>query len=233
MTYKVRSFDSILVGKQLSNFAKRIGMPFEFHPIARKFGDIFGHNNEVLKIRRGEAIAVHWLQHSLYDATGPDSKTLGLLHQISPTIITLVEQEIAHGSGSTSFLDRFVGSLHYYSTIFDSLGAYFQPDDPTRHRVEHDLFYREINNILAIGGPARSGEEKFRHWRNEFVKNGFLQIPMSRNSMAQAQLILNMFPCEGNYSLVQGDGVLRLGWKGTSLYSVSAWTSPFSSSFSR
>jgi hypothetical protein len=98
-------------------------------------------------------------------------------------------------------------------------------DDPNRHRVEHCLLYREINNILAIGGPARSGEDKYRHWRIELVKNCFVQVPMSANSMAQAQLMLNMFPPAYGYSLVQGDGTLRLGWKDTSLYTASAWTS--------
>ncbi|KAJ4726913.1 protein SCARECROW-like [Melia azedarach] len=207
-------------GKQLSNFAKRLGMSFEFHPIAKKFGEV---DPSMLQVRRGETLAVHWLQHSLYDATGPDWKTFRLLEELSPRVITLVEQEISHGG---SFLDRFVGSLHYYSTLFDSLGAYLPSDDPSRHRVEHCLLYREINNILAIGGPARSGEDKFRHWRSELAgRNSFVQVPMSSNSMAQAQLILNMFPPAHGYSLVQGDGTLMLGWKDTTLFTASSWTS--------
>ncbi|XP_059318659.1 protein SCARECROW-like [Lycium ferocissimum] len=210
----------IETGKQLSNFAKRLGMSFEFHPIGKKTGEI---DISTLQIRRGEAIAIHWLQHSLYDATGPDWKTMRLLQELSPRIITLVEQEITLGG---SFLDRFVGSLHYYSTIFDSLGAFLESDDSSRHDVEHGLLYREINNILAIGGPARNGEDKFRHWRSELSKSGFMQVPMSTNSMAQAQLILNMFPPAHGYSLVQGDGTLRLGCKDTSLFTASAWTSP-------
>ncbi|XP_015891260.3 protein SCARECROW [Ziziphus jujuba] len=205
-------------GKQLSNFAKRLGISFEFQPIASKFGDI---DVSAFQLRRGETLAVHWLQHSLYDATGPDWKTIRLLEELAPRIVTVVEQDVSKGG---SFLDRFVGALHYYSTVFDSLGAYLGSEDPSRHRVEHCLVYKEINNILAIGGPARSGEDKFRHWRSEIGKR-FLQVPMSANSMAQAQLILNMFPPAHGYSLVQGDGVLRLGWKETSLYTASAWTS--------
>ncbi|KAK8674429.1 hypothetical protein V6N13_112720 [Hibiscus sabdariffa] len=207
-------------GKQLSNFAKRLGMSFEFHPVAKKFGEI---DVTAVQLRRGETLAVHWLQHSLYDATGPDWKTMRLIEQLAPRVITLVEQDLSHGG---SFLDRFVGSLHYYSTMFDSLGAYLPADDPNRHRIEHCLLHREINNILAIGGPARSGEEKFKQWRSELAaRNCFLQVPMSSNSMAQAQLILNMFPPAHGYRLVQGDGTLRLGWKDTSLFTASAWTS--------
>jgi hypothetical protein len=74
-------------GKQLANFAKRLGMSFEFHPIARKFTKI---DASMVQVRRGETLAVHWLQHSLYDATGPDWKTMRLLKELSPTIITLV-----------------------------------------------------------------------------------------------------------------------------------------------
>lgn len=210
----------IETGKQLSNFAKRLGMSFEFHPIDGKTGEI---DISKFKISRGDAVAIHWVQHSLYDATGPDWKTMRLVQALSPRVVTLVEQEITLGG---SFLDRFVGSLHYYSTIFDSLGAFLESDDSSRHNVEHGLLYREINNILAIGGPARNGEDKFRHWRSELSKNGFMQVPMSTNSMAQAQLILNMFPPAHGYSLVQGDGTLRLGWKDTSLFTASVWTSP-------
>ncbi|XP_052184223.1 protein SCARECROW-like [Diospyros lotus] len=214
-------------GKQLSNFAKRLGLSFEFHPVPEKFGYM---DLSVLQVRQGEALAVHWLQHSLYDATGPDWRTMKLLQGLAPRVITLVEQDLALGG---SFLDRFVNSLHYYSAMFDSLGAFLPTDDQSRHKVEHSLLYREINNILAIGGPARSGDDKFRQWRSELARNGFLQVPMSGNAMAQAQLILNMFPPAHGYGLVQGDGsCLRLGWKDTSLFTASVWTSSQASSSS-
>ncbi|KAK8532486.1 hypothetical protein V6N13_131809 [Hibiscus sabdariffa] len=208
-------------GKQLSNFAKRLRISFEFRPIAKKFGEI---DVAALRLRRGETLAVHWLQHSLYDATGPDQNTLRLIEQLAPTVVTLVEQDVSIHGGS-DFSDRFVNSLHYYSAIFDSLGAYLPADDPNRHCVEHNLLYREINNVLAVGGPARSGDEKFKQWRSELARNRYLQmVPMSSNSMAQAQLILNMFSPDYGYSLVRDDGTLGLGWKDTCLFTASAWT---------
>ncbi|CAL5207047.1 unnamed protein product [Lathyrus oleraceus] len=210
----------IETGKNLSNFARRLGLSLEFYPLACKFGEVV--DVSMLQIRPNETLAVHWLQHSLYDSTGPDWKTLRLLEELEPRIITLVEQDVNIGG---SFLDRFVGSLHYYSTLFDSLGSYLHSDDSNRNIVEHDLLSKEINNILAIGGPKRSGEEKFRLWRSELVgRNSFEQVPMSGNSMAQAQLILNMFSPAHGYSVAQVDGMLRLGWKDTSLYTASSWT---------
>ncbi|XP_062080222.1 protein SCARECROW-like [Humulus lupulus] len=220
-------------GQHLSSFAKRLGInSFEFHPVVRdpKSG-LLNVGVSTFRVRRGETLAVHWLRHCLYDSTGPEWRTIRLVEELKPRIFTLVEQDFAQ---SGSFLDRFVGSLHYYSTMFDSLGAYLGADDPNRHTVEHCLLHREINNMLAIGGPGRSGEEKLRDWRSELVRRssggggGLEQVAMSGNCMAQAQLILNMFS-GGNsgygYSLVQGnDGTLRLGWKDTCLYTASAWT---------
>ena len=211
-------------GQHLSSFAKRLGInSFEFHPIVRNTKSGLNVDVSAFRVRRGETLAVHWLRHCLYDATGPDWRTMRLVEELKPRIFTLVEQDV---SQSGSFLDRFVGSLHYYSTIFDSLGAYLGADDPNRHQVEHCLLSKEINNMLAIGGPGRSGEEKLRDWRSELVRrSGFAQVAMSANCMAQAQLILNMFSPAYGYTLVQGnDGTLRLGWKDTSLYTASAWT---------
>ncbi|XP_052170825.1 protein SCARECROW-like [Diospyros lotus] len=210
----------IETGKRLSDFAKRLGLSFEFHPVAKRLGDL--DDASTLRIRRGEEeVAVHWLQHSLYDQTGSDWKTMRILRELGPRVFTLVEQDMAQGG---SFLDRFVGSLHYYSAIFDSLGASLAIDDQSRHQAEHCLLFKEISNVLAVGGPARSGEEKLRHhWSTHLPGNGFFPVPASGNSMAQAQLIVNMFGSNG-YSLVQGDGALRLGWKGTSLFTASAWT---------
>ncbi|XP_047982210.1 protein SCARECROW-like [Salvia hispanica] len=203
--------------KQLSSFARRLGMQFEFHAVEGRFGDVA--DVSALHVRRGEAVAVHWLQHSLYDATGPDWKTMRLLQGVGPRVVTLVEQEMSHGG---SFLDRFVASLHYYATMFDSVG---ESGEGERHGVEQGVLQREINNVVAVGGPTRSGEEKWMRWRREMAGKGFVQMGMSGNAMAQAQLILNMFP--RGYSLVQGDhGTLSLGWKDTSLYTASAWTWP-------
>ncbi|PPD92788.1 hypothetical protein GOBAR_DD10264 [Gossypium barbadense] len=207
-------------GNQLSNIARQFGIPFDFHPIAKKFGEI---DIETIQLQRGEAVAIHWLQHSLYDATGPNQNTLKHIEQLAPTVLTLVEQDLSHHG---SFLDRFVNSLHYYSSIFDSFGSYLSAEDPNRHRIEHCLLYSEIKNVLAIGGPARTRDDNFGHnWRSELARNlKFQLMPLSSNTMAETELMLNMFWPGYGYSLVGDDGTLRLGWKETCLFTASAWT---------
>lgn len=65
-------------GKRLSDFAEKLGLPFEFIPVADKVGNL---DPESLNVSKREALAVHWLQHSLYDVTGSDTNTLWLLQR--------------------------------------------------------------------------------------------------------------------------------------------------------
>lgn len=205
-------------GKRLSDFANTLCLPFEFHGVADRVGNL---DLAVLKVRQGDALAVHWLQHSLYDVTGSDSRTLKLFQDLKPTVVTIVEQDLCHAG---SFLNRFVEALHYYSALFDSLGASYAESSDERHAVEQQLLSSEMKNIVAVGGPARTGEVKFDNWREMMRKAGFQQVSLAGNAATQAALLLNMFPCEG-YSLLEEGGVLKLGWKELSLYTASAWSS--------
>lgn len=65
-------------GKRLTEFAEKLGLPFDFFPVAEKIGNL---DLEKLNVSKREAVAVHWMQHSLYEVTGSDSNTLWLLQR--------------------------------------------------------------------------------------------------------------------------------------------------------
>ncbi|GMI71921.1 hypothetical protein HRI_000861400 [Hibiscus trionum] len=204
-------------GKRLSDFADKLGIPFEFCPVADKVGNLEPGR---LNIRKTEAVAVHWLQHSLYDVTGSDTNTLWLLQRLAPKVVTVVEQDLSHGG---SFLGRFVEAIHYYSALFDSLGASYGEESEERHVVEQQLLSKEIRNVLALGGPSRTSEEvKFHNWREKLQQSGFKPISLAGNAATQATLLLGMFPSDG-YTLVEDNGALKLGWKDLCLLTASAW----------
>ncbi|KAG2719227.1 hypothetical protein I3760_03G258000 [Carya illinoinensis] len=212
-------------GKRLSDFAEKLGIPFEFVPVAEKVGNL---DPERLNVSKREALAVHWLQHSLYDVTGSDSNTLWLLQRLAPKVVTVVEQDLSHAG---SFLGRFVEAIHYYSALFDSLGASsYGEESEERHVVEQQLLSREIRNVLAVGGPSRSGEVKFHNWREKLQQCGFKGISLGGNAATQATLLLGMFPSDG-YTLVEDNGTLKLGWKDLCLLTASAWRPPFSRTY--
>lgn len=117
-------------------------------------------------------------------------------------MVTVVEQDLSHAG---SFLGRFVEAIHYYSALFDSLGASsYGEESEERHVVEQQLLSREIRNVLAVGGPSRSGEVKFHCWREKLQQCGFKGFSLAGNAATQATLLLAMFPSEG-YTLVEAD----------------------------
>lgn len=224
-------------GNQLAGLASKLSMPFEFYAIARRPGDaVVGAAAADMPSRRpGEALAVHWLRHAMYDAAGDDAATMQLVRWLEPKVLTLVEQErgspgdggAGAGAGAAGhdehghFLDRFVSALHHYSALFDSLGASRPSDeDASRHLVEQGVLGREIGNVLAVGGPSRSGRGKFGCWQVELARLGFLRA----GGGGRAQLVAGACPAGLGYTVADDqDGTVRLGWKGTPLYAVSTW----------
>ncbi|KAK4429194.1 Scarecrow-like protein 23 [Sesamum alatum] len=204
-------------GQRLAEFANALSIPFQFHPLEGKIGNIKDINQ--LNIKLGEVVVVHWMHHCLYDVTGSDLGALRMLSLIRPKLITIVEQDLSHGG---SFLGRFVEALHYYSALFDALGEGLAAESVERHTVEQQLFGCEIKNIVAVGGPKRTGEVKVEKWGDELVKVGFRPVSLAGNPAAQATLLLGMFPWQG-YTLVEENGCLKLGWKDLSLLTASAW----------
>ncbi|KAJ9693513.1 hypothetical protein PVL29_009460 [Vitis rotundifolia] len=138
---------------------------------------------------------------------------------LAPKVVTVVEQDLSHAG---SFLGRFVEAIHYYSALFDSLGASYGEESEQRHAVEQQLLSREIRNVLAVGGPSRSGDVKFNNWREKLQQSGFRVVSLAGNAATQATLLLGMFPSDG-YTLVEDNGTLKLGWKDLCLLTASAW----------
>ncbi|KAK3011544.1 hypothetical protein RJ639_011400 [Escallonia herrerae] len=204
-------------GRRLADFAISLGLPFEFHSLEGKIGNIADLSQ--LGVRMGETTVVHWMHHCLYDVTGSDLGTLRLLSLLRPKLITVVEQDLSHAG---SFLGRFVEALHYYSALFDALGDGLRVDSIERHTVEQQLFGGEIRNIVAVGGPKRTGEVKVERWGDELKQGGFRLVSLAGNPAAQAGLLLGMFPWKG-YTLVEENGCLKLGWKDLPLLTASAW----------
>ncbi|XP_060189418.1 scarecrow-like protein 23 [Lycium barbarum] len=203
-------------GRRLTEFANSFGLPFEFKPVEGKIGNITDLSQ--LGVKVGETTVVNWMHHCLYDITGSDLGTFRLLTLLRPKLITTVEQDLGHGG---NFLGRFVEALHYYSALFDALGDGLSEESVERHMVEQQLFGSEIRNIVAVGGPKRTGEVPLERWGDELKRVGFLPVSLSGTPAAQASLLLGMFP--RGYTLVEENGCLKLGWKDLSLLTASAW----------
>ena len=110
------------VGWKLAQFAHTIRVDFQYRGlVAATLADLEPFmlqpedSNE-----EPEVISVNSVfeMHRLLAQPGAMEKVLGTVRAVRPRIVTVVEQEGNHNSGT--FLDRFTDH-YYYSTMFDSL----------------------------------------------------------------------------------------------------------------
>ncbi|KFK41051.1 hypothetical protein AALP_AA2G079000 [Arabis alpina] len=207
------------VGWKLGHLARTIGMNFEFKSIA--LNNLYDLKPEMLEIRTGsESVAVNSVfeLHHLLARTGSIDKVLLTIKSINPDIMTVVEQEANHNGDV--FLDRFTESLHYYSSLFDSLEG-----PPSQDRVMSELYLgRQILNFVACEGEDRvERHETLVQWRNRFGSAGFKPVNIGSNAYKQASMLVALYAGADGYKVEENEGCLLLGWQTRLLIATSAW----------
>ncbi|CAN6550869.1 unnamed protein product [Malus baccata var. baccata] len=153
------------------------------------------------------------------ESRGTLNSALQTLHELSPKLMVLVEQDASHNG--PFFLGRFMEALHNYSAIFDSLDAMLPKYDTRRVKMEQFYFGEEIKNIVSCEGPARvERHERVDQWRRRMRRAGFQPAPL--RTMAQAVKWLETNACEG-FTVVEDKGCLVLGWKSKPIIATSCW----------
>lgn len=101
-------------------------------------------------MKENKAIAVNCisrLHRLLYDSGKTIKNLLNQIGSTKPRVVAIVEQEGSHNS--PHFEGRFLESLKYYFSIFDSLEANLSRESCVRVQVEQ-LLPREIRNICRV-----------------------------------------------------------------------------------
>ncbi|RCV41275.1 hypothetical protein SETIT_9G123000v2 [Setaria italica] len=226
------------VGWKLAQFAHTIRVDFQYRGlVAATLADLEpfmlqpdGEDTD----DEPEVIAVNSVfeLHRLLAQPGALEKVLGTVRAVRPRIVTVVEQEANHNSGS--FLDRFTESLHYYSTMFDSLegagsdnsaaDASPAPAGGTDQVMSEVYLGRQICNVVACEGTERTERhETLGQWRNRLGRAGFEPVHLGSNAYKQASTLLALFAGGDGYRVEEKDGCLTLGWHTRPLIATSAW----------
>ncbi|KAK4278356.1 hypothetical protein QN277_016212 [Acacia crassicarpa] len=206
-----------IVGKRLSALAQSCNVPFQFLAMEVSASDVdFQH----LKILPGEAIAVNFtmMLHHLQDETM--ERLLRLVNCLCPKVVTLVEQE--SDTNHVPFYPRFVQTLNYYLPVFESIDDVMARDHRDRINVEQHCLAREIVNLIACEGEDRvERHETLETWRSRFRMAGFGPYPL--NSFINFTIKNLLEDYSKNYTLLEKDGALYLGWMNHPLVSSCAW----------
>ncbi|KAI6677160.1 hypothetical protein NL676_037956 [Syzygium grande] len=209
------------VGWKLAQLAETIHVEFEYRGfVANSLADL---DAAILELRPSdaEAVAVNSVfeLHKLLARPGAMEKVLGVVRQVRPEIVTVVEQEANHNG--PVFVDRFNESLHYYSTLFDSLEGCASTQDKAMSEV---YLGKQICNVVACEGPDRvERHETLAQWRARLGSAGFAPVHLGSNAFKQASMLLALYAGGDGYRVEENGGCLTLGWHTRPLIATSAW----------
>ncbi|KAK9276416.1 hypothetical protein L1049_005949 [Liquidambar formosana] len=209
------------VGWKLAQLAETIHVEFEYRGfVANSLADL---DASMLELRPSEveSVAVNSVfeLHRLLARPGAIEKVLTVVKEMKPEIVTVVEQEANHNG--PVFLDRFTESLHYFSTMFDSLEGSVTNQDKVMSEV---YLGRQIFNVVACEGVDRvERHETLSQWQARLGSAGFEPVHLGSNAFKQASMLLALFAGGDGYRVEENNGCLMLGWHTRPLIATSAW----------
>ncbi|MCD7454153.1 hypothetical protein HAX54_023693 [Datura stramonium] len=217
---------------RLVSFAKGFrNLSFEFQ------GVLSGSKLSNLTKRKNETLAVNLIFHlNSLSTYSKISETLKEVHDLSPSMVTIVEQEGC--KIPQTFLPRFMESLHYFAAMFDSLDDCLPIDSIERLSIEKNHFGKEIKNVLSYDheeGGNNKIYEQMETWKGRMESHGFFGIPLSCKNIMQAKLLLKIrshstTPIQldggnGGFRVfeIEDPRAISLAWQDRSIVTASAW----------
>ncbi|XP_058078903.1 DELLA protein GAI1-like [Magnolia sinica] len=214
------------VGMKLAQLADTIHVEFSYRGIvANSLTDVEAFMLDAHSGGDDEVVAVNSVfeLHRLLAHPGAIDRVLATVKAVQPKIVTIVEQEADHNG--PDFLDRFNESLHYYSTMFDSLeGCGMSLPDGKDQLMSEVYLGTQICNVVACEGLERvERHETLARWQGRMGASGFVPVHLGSNAFKQASMLLALFGGGDGFRVEENNGCLMLGWHTRPLIATSAW----------
>eukprot|EP00250_Pteridium_aquilinum_P011098 c19835_g2_i2 orf=219-2528(-) len=212
-------------GKRLTDFALSLNLPFSFNMVRVNNEEEFSVSS--IKLVKGEALAVNCMLHLPHMPHRTATSVSSFLHgmrRLSPTVLTLVEEEL--GCSSVAVASYFFEALHHYSAICDSLEACLSTETVARMLVERVFLAPRINSTVMFWSGSSAQSElgtdfATYNWCSLVRSVGFKSLPLSFQNLTQARLLLGLY--KDGFKLEERSNRLHLGWRTKPLFAVSVW----------
>lgn len=211
----------IATSKSLESFAKSLNFPFSFKIIF--LPDRNQLTEDHFDIKPDEGVVIHaalFLRAMICEPNSLET-AMRVVRRLQPSL--MVVSEVEANLNSPLFVNRFIDSLFYYSALFDCLEDVMKRDD--QHRMTLEVSYGGgIRNIVGNEGKERVIRcVNLDVWRSFLRRFGMEEVKLSDTCLYQANLIIQQFACRDSCSVDVNGGSLMVSWKGTPIYSTSAW----------
>ncbi|CAI0626620.1 unnamed protein product [Linum tenue] len=211
------------MGNGLVGFAEGLGLPCVFESVV--VPDLAQLSRAHVRIESGQSVAVmaEYVFNTLAEPLDRLDSLIRAVRSLKPCVV--VVGEVEGNMNSPVFVNRFVESLFYASAFFDCMEDCMGRDEPTRKYGEATLFGESSKIVSAIDGRERIVRSmKVDVWRTYFRRMGMVEEEMSPLSLYQANLVARKVPCWKPCTVKMNGKGLMVGWKGTKINSVTAWS---------
>ncbi|KAK6803903.1 hypothetical protein RDI58_001687 [Solanum bulbocastanum] len=211
----------IETGKSLESFANSLNFPFSFKIIFLPDRNQLTEDHFDIKPDEGVVIHAAFFLRAMICIPNCLETAMRVVRRLQPSL--MVVSEVEANLNSPLFVNRFIDSLFYYSALFDCLEDVMKRDD--QHRMTLEVSYGGgIRNIVGNEGEVRVIRSvNLDVWRSFFRRFGMEEVKLSNTCLYQANLIIQQFACRSSCSVDVNGGSFIVSWKGTPIYSTSAW----------
>ncbi|KAK7412885.1 hypothetical protein VNO78_04607 [Psophocarpus tetragonolobus] len=209
-------------GKRLKDYAQGLNIPFSYNIVM--VSDLLHLREDLFEIDPEETIVVYsqFALRTKIQQSDQLETIMRVIRTLSPNLMVVAEIEANHNS--TSFVNRFIEALFFFSAFFDCLEACMKEDEKNRRILESLYFGHGIRNIVAAEGAERKTRNvKIDVWRAFFSRFGMVEKELSTLCLYQAKLVAKRFPCGSFCTFDKNGDCLLVGWKGTPINSLSVW----------
>ncbi|KAF8645835.1 hypothetical protein HU200_066080 [Digitaria exilis] len=213
-------------GQRLSECARQIGVPFNFHGIAKKLeavhvDDLGIDPDEVLVINSMLHLQTLMDESVVVERPNPRDMVLSTIRKMRPSVFI---HTVNNGSHSNAFfMPRFREALQRYAALFDMMDTIAPRDDDKRLLVERDIFARCVTNIIACEGMDRvQRPQSYKKWQARSQRAGLKQLPLDPEIVQMIKDKVKEYHM--SFMINEDQRWLLLGWKGRVLYALSTWT---------
>ncbi|GLJ20653.1 hypothetical protein SUGI_0376040 [Cryptomeria japonica] len=211
-------------GRRLHEVAQSLKIPFIYRMV--EISSMEAIQQGMFNVKPGEVVAVYapYAFNSLLYKRNLLDNLVDVIVKLRPRIMVNIEVEVHHNS--PRFENRFVEVLFFCSTWFDYLDVILPDRHDTRRVMYEEVFCgNTVRNLVA----CEMNDRRVRHvktdvWRCYFGQKGLKEMSFSYQASYQARLLLKEFPQGECYSLDANGSAITMGWNGTQLLTVSAWT---------